>query len=571
MKKFLVTLFAVVCVAPWMLSGGTYFVSVNVKCDTPEAAQKAQLRFLPLPHGKDVAFSCRWDDSSLAHGALQPLLKKYGYRGTFYLNETGNKAFWQQVFPLLHRDGFTIGNHTRSHKELPRLSANGIHYEIMAWKMLLEYRSDQSVTTFIVPYGKINSEFFPGVPTLIGSLLRRAGIYGGTDFSPDIYRHYGTGKNLHFSGCIVRPGDRNTKMEKFDADVKRHLASGAEHLALGIHSWHSAADLKVLEQCLKKYAFNPRWWYCNENDYIAYKFLYHNAKVVEKSVKGDMVCFQVLLPTPGRLGSDVALDAVCNGRKVSVCHKKALPEKIGIAAGNGRCAKFPGVRAFLRKGTDNSYRLELTNDGSALEDVTLTVVLPPVFKDEQRVISCGKVEKMLSARVYEYTRRDPARESSGRELTAVAVDFVRDGKAGRLWVQHIEDIKHPATAVYPLYYRYAALNKKELTELSCGGGDLSKFIAVQSKMEQRRGMFSLRFEQNWKNVPLVAVVEFNGGKDFVLRGELPPEIIVCGKVFKTVRNQVRFSAPAGKCRLVMNILPGKRMLREIAVILDAVR
>jgi hypothetical protein len=84
-------------------------------------------------------------------------------------------------------------------------------------------------------------------------------------------------------------------------------------------------------------------------------------------------------------------------------------------------------------------------------------------------------------------------------------------------------------------------------------------------------MFSLRYEPNWKNVPLVAVVEFNGGKDFVLRGELPPEIIVCGKVFKTVRNQVRFSAPAGKCRLVMNILPGKRMLREIAVILDAVR
>lgn len=565
MKKFLSIVIFLVSLLPGILSGSTYLVDVTVECENEEAAYSAYLKFLPLPQGKEVAFSCRWDDSSLGHAALVPLLKKYGYKATFYLHESGKKAFWQKVFPQLYRDGFTVGNHTRGHKELPRLSANGIHYEIMAWKMLLEYRSDQCVTTFIVPYGKINSPYFPGVDKLIGSILRRAGIYGGSDFSPEMYRFYGTDKRAYFSGAIVRPGDRNTKMDKFDADVKRHLAAGAEHLSLGIHPWHSPADLKVLDACLKKYAFNPRWWYCNENDYIAYKFLFHNAKVVRKVVKGKIVHFQVELPSPGRLGSDTALDALCAGKVVSIRHTEKLPEKIGIASsGNGLCAKFPGVRAFLKKGGDNTFRLELANNGAPLEDVKLTVILPPVFKDEQQVLSCGKVEKSLNRSVYKYTRRDPARESSGRELTAVAVDFVREGKAGRLWVQHIEEIKHPA-GTYPLYYRYAALDKNGLLALSCGKGDLRSFTAVQSKPEQRAGIFSLRPEPDWKTLPLIAVVEFTGGRSVTLCGELPPEVIINGKVFKTSRNQVKFSAPAGRCRAVMCIPPGVRMLREIAV------
>ena len=181
------------------------------------------------------------------------------------------------------------------------------------------------------------------------------------------------------------------------------------------------------------------------------------------------------------------------------------------------------------------------------------------------MISCGKVAKSLNREVYKYTRRDPERESSGRELTAVAVDFVREGKAGRLWVQHIEEIKHPSN-LYRLNYRYAALDKNELLALSCGKGDMSRFTAVQSKPEHRAGIFSLRPEPNWKTLPLVAVVEFTGGRRGTLCGDLPAEIIVNGKVLKTSRGQVNFFAPAGRCRVVMSIPPGIRMLREIAVV-----
>ena len=74
MKKFLSIVIFLVSLLPGILSGSTYLVDVTVECENEEAAYSAYLKFLPLPQGKEVAFSCRWDDSSLGHAALVPLL-----------------------------------------------------------------------------------------------------------------------------------------------------------------------------------------------------------------------------------------------------------------------------------------------------------------------------------------------------------------------------------------------------------------------------------------------------------------------------------------------------------------
>ena len=215
-----------------------YPVEVKAECPTPEAAAAAELKFLELPEGKKVAFSARWDDSSDRHLLMRELMKKHGYKATFYLHDTGRKEFWEKVFPALIADGFTVGDHTWGHRELPQLTPRGIHYEILGWKIRLEQRSNQPVTAFVLPYGKFNSRFFQGVPELIGCSLHRAGILGGPDFSPEIHRHYGLKENEFFGSLLVRPGDLNTRPEKFDADVERHLKAAAGKPVPGFLACH---------------------------------------------------------------------------------------------------------------------------------------------------------------------------------------------------------------------------------------------------------------------------------------------------------------------------------------------
>jgi len=63
-----------------------------------------------------------FDDSVASqHANVRPLLKRFGFNATFFITEgfsfTTNKVdymTWDQIAEL-HRDGFEIGNHTRSH------------------------------------------------------------------------------------------------------------------------------------------------------------------------------------------------------------------------------------------------------------------------------------------------------------------------------------------------------------------------------------------------------------------------------------------------------------------------
>lgn len=85
--------------------------------DGPAADPRAVRERLP---GKLVVLT--FDDSVASqHRVVRPLLKQYGFGATFFITEgfsfPTNKVdylTWEQIAEL-HRDGFEIGNHTRSH------------------------------------------------------------------------------------------------------------------------------------------------------------------------------------------------------------------------------------------------------------------------------------------------------------------------------------------------------------------------------------------------------------------------------------------------------------------------
>ena len=116
-NKLLLCLMMLVLMTPWYSYSETknkhclpvYEVQIAVSCDSEQAAEKAKLNFLPLPPGKNVAFSCRWDDNNPSDIRMKKLMQKYGYKGTFYLLIPKGK-FKKNVMPELHKDGFTIGS-----------------------------------------------------------------------------------------------------------------------------------------------------------------------------------------------------------------------------------------------------------------------------------------------------------------------------------------------------------------------------------------------------------------------------------------------------------------------------
>lgn len=73
-----------------------------------------------------------FDDASASHATfVAPLLKKYGFGATFFVCEfppdfdTAKDKYmtWEQIAGL-HQMGFEIGNHTRSHRHVNRMSAD---------------------------------------------------------------------------------------------------------------------------------------------------------------------------------------------------------------------------------------------------------------------------------------------------------------------------------------------------------------------------------------------------------------------------------------------------------------
>ena len=544
-----------------------YQLQVPVQFDSPAAAQKATLKFLPLPPGKSVAFSCRWDDSYSRHLVTKRVMTRNGYKGTFYLTDL-KPNYVTHVLPNLIKDGCSIGNHTITHFYLPLMTPNGIHYEMLYARILHEDISDKTENAFIFPFGRHTSNFFPDAPTIIASCLRRSGMLGGPDTAT--YKLSRMPGNEFFSSETrdVRPGDRNTQPEKFDAHVKKHLppAGKTAHLVLGVHSWHSDDDFIKLEESLKKYANRSDWWYCNENEFNAYSYMLNHAKVTSKVVNGNTATFTLAMPCPEFVGSEVSLWAECNGKNIEIKHSRKLPAKICHAAADGKVAEFPDVTAKLAFTAPNKVRLDITNNGKALEDAQMILRLPPYFVEESIYFNAGDISGKFSK---EWTLT-PAKlkVSAGKQFTAVQIDFTRNNNGGRIWASNLREIPHPDTykaVVYCSGNENIAENLAQLSQVATRL-DPALFAAGQREINWQEGIFAVPGKQRNLN-GLTVVMDFQGGRKMVLR-TLPAQEIYCnGKLLKPEKNMVVFDAPAGKCRVVVHYGKSKAVKKFVKMLL----
>ena len=584
MKRFFTGAALFFAMAAFSLSGQGvampfYAVDVEVECASPEKAAKAELKFLPLPEGKEVAFSCRWDDSSLNHQRTLDLMKKHNYQGTFYLTGGGRAEFWKKVFPDLCKDGFTVGNHTLSHKHLPFLTLETIHYEILWWNILLECRADRPITILVMPFGSISTPHFPGISQLIGKSVQRTGIIGGADISPQLYARYGLPQNEFFTPRLISPGDREPDCKKFDAQITRHLNSSDKplYLTLGVHSWHTDKGLVELGKSLAKYGNNPKWWYCTAPEFSAYRFMALNSRVKSRKVEGKRVRFTVELPDPAFLGSATPLWGECGGKTFAIPHTRKLPGKIALADKDGKNEKFPAIVTTLESTSSGALTLKVKNTGAPLENVLFSFRLPPAYdfvtKEGAKMgvyqISVDRIGESFTCTTPAVLPNGKVPRGAGNEIMAAQMDFNCGKLRGRIWNVLTVKKAAPAAENHKLSISSKGFSAAEAKELSLAAKSVDSSFRNVAHMENwRPGAYQLRLApQKELGKKITVMMCFKGKGKMTLRGELPKVVYCNGQELKVVNSSVSLGELQGDCRVVFVYPPQTRSQKNIVLLL----
>lgn len=442
-----------------------YEREIKIAFPDDAAAKAATLELLPLPEGKKFAFSTRWDDSNPKHARMAALLAKHGFKGTFYLN-SANETFYRETLPLLIKSGNSIGNHTINHPNLAATIPNEAARQILRNRAEFEARGNQPINSFVLPYCAYTNGSDKHCPLRIGEALRRSGELGSPEYSQNLETVYGMPEGSWGNSLLFSIDDRNPSAERFDREIEKRLAGMApgevRHATLGLHTWQSDQGFETLDGIFARYANRPDWWYCNENEYNAYRYAARHTRVA-KRVTGNIAIFTLTGPTPAALGSDTPLwgtvtpAAADRKTTVKLPHTRRMPGMIDLVVTPGgklsASNKFPDLSASLRIDLEAGKAvLTLANQGKQpLTDVTVAFRLPPpVIIEEQvprRTIDLIAPGETATVAVEWSDQHKTALYQCGQWFAAAEIDFMCKEQPQRLWVGTEGEFPQVAEAV----------------------------------------------------------------------------------------------------------------------------
>ena len=150
-----------------------------------------------------------------------------------------------------------------------------------------------------------------------------------------------------------------------------------------MHSWHTKEGLVNLDKAYARLANNPEWWYCNQNEYGAYRYEAQNVSVTKK-VRGKQAEFTVTRMQPIELGARVPLwfsiekakavgvsGAKLHGNSVELPHDDAqtLPAVFGRTDANGKSREIPFVSLILKHSAPKTWDAVL----KTLDDLLINI------------------------------------------------------------------------------------------------------------------------------------------------------------------------------------------------------
>ena len=205
------------------------------------AHSKQAFALEPIP---DKLVVLTFDDSVKSHFTIvRPILKKYGFGGTFFITEgfdfeTNKKDYmtWGQISEL-HKDGFEIGNHTRDHLGIRDGNAEALEEQLSAIEEQCVKHGIPKPVTFAWPGNATSSQAF-AILKRHGMLFARRG--GVPEYPYKEGRGFAMQPGLDHPYLLPSAGDARP-VWKIDDFVL--AADKAKHGKIAILQFHGAPDL----------------------------------------------------------------------------------------------------------------------------------------------------------------------------------------------------------------------------------------------------------------------------------------------------------------------------------------
>ena len=259
--------------------------TIVVKMATSQSARLAKICPLPLYNGAEWAVTSRWDDNTWTNLKTRAVLLEHGHRGTFFLNDPERNFYGKDYGLLTDRSvsnlggmltsgGTTIGGHSLTHPMLSYQNRNRMFEEVLGCRIALEARFDTVVNAYAFSFCNYRSPVEGLVVQRdIATMLGRAGYLqiANHRFAEDGCWPWGIAGLLPPDG---RPIDG--AFSGFLADEALRHTNPA--ITYSMHSWYDTPEeWSGFAADLDRYGGRPEWWYCNQNEYGAYRAQYRAA------------------------------------------------------------------------------------------------------------------------------------------------------------------------------------------------------------------------------------------------------------------------------------------------------
>lgn len=325
-------------------TASSYRQRVVLRFRTAAAARRARIRIASLYGDCDRAFATRMDDNNVNALRVSALMAEHGQKGTFYLNDP--KVWWednaddsglrssgpgQEIPRVLLAAGHSIGGHTLNHDYLPALTKNAAFKEITAGRVALEVATQSPVVSFTYPFMYFRSPLRSGRDQKsLEEMLIRAGYLHLAEHDYNRGRRSG----LEDAQFIVCDGSSQGGRYREEALLAATKGQGRLFLAT-MHPWARAwggVRFPKLGSLYAKWSERRRWWYCNQNQYAAYRVQAARSRL-SASRQDAVVTLDLLRPDQVELGDAVPLTLVVSG-----------PGAAGLESANGESQGLTHVR-----------------------------------------------------------------------------------------------------------------------------------------------------------------------------------------------------------------------------------
>jgi peptidoglycan/xylan/chitin deacetylase (PgdA/CDA1 family) len=241
-----------------------------------------------FPGGARMAAVQSWDDGLPGDKRIAGMLRKNGWRASFFLNR--NSPILDGVKEL-ESLGMEVGSHSWSHPPYWLQTPQRCHDESMGMRLLLESKLGHPVVSFAYPF-----QYRPAYDAR-GDFVLRAQEEAGhlscrtTTAAPlsldDIGNPFAMSPCGHF---LMSP-------ERIDAAWNRAAATPRGVFYIWGHSYELPGETEwaSYENLLVKYSRRPEAWYASQGDLLVWKWMRDNVRI---SASGDSTHVVVRLERP---------------------------------------------------------------------------------------------------------------------------------------------------------------------------------------------------------------------------------------------------------------------------------